>query len=71
MTYKAVFLSLMMCIALSACTTKSWFNGVQENRLFECNQMLGLKKEECIAQYNKSFEEYTEAKEGEITPNKK
>lgn len=71
MSRLSVLVSLMMCIFLSACTTKNLYNAVQENRLFECNQMQGLKKDECIVQYNKSYEEYTEAKEGKITPDQK
>jgi hypothetical protein len=39
------------------------YNAVQQNRLQECEKMLGERKAECMAQYHLTYKEYTEEKE--------
>ena len=63
---KLIFIFLFL--VLSACTTKNFYNAVQENRLSECDKLQGVRRTECFAQYNKTYEEYTDAKENKDVP---
>ena len=64
----AKLLCIFTLIALTACTTKNFYDAVQENRLRECNKLQGVRQAECIDQYNKTYKEYTDAKEKKSVP---
>lgn len=61
-TYRSLMLVILFFVC-TACTTLNLYNAVKQNRLQECDKMLGERKAECIAQYELTYEEYTEEKE--------
>ena len=43
---------------LFACTSQDLYEATQENRLQECRKLYGAQREECEAQYQKSYDTY-------------
>lgn len=42
------------------------YNAIQQNRKVECDKMPDIQREECLAAYQKDYEEYQRQRDGVI-----
>ena len=56
-------LTAALLSALSACTNRQIYNAIQQNRLNECEKMVDAQREQCVAQYQKNYDDYERERE--------
>ena len=60
-----VLIVLLVLVGLQACSSKQWYNVIQENRQQACEREVRKSVyEECQQQYGKSYEEYERERTG-------
>lgn len=51
-------------IMLGACSSQEAYHAIQENRRAECEKLPDRQREECLEDYQMSYEEYERARSG-------
>lgn len=67
MKAKMLFFLLGAALMMSACTHRELYNAVQDNRRAKCDEMPDTQRAECLAQYQKSYEQYERERQRVIT----
>lgn len=64
---KRIFTSAcFILVAIQAsCTTKGAYEAFQHNHVSACREYRGQQQDDCLANHNKSFEEYQRERAGE------
>ncbi len=58
---------LFLCLVLTACSSRQWYDAVQGSQRHQCNTLTTQEAyEECMAQYDTSYDEYTREREAVI-----
>jgi hypothetical protein len=55
LTIIIVFLALSV---LCSCSNENIYEGIKQNRKNSCERLEGAQRDECLEQYNKSYEKY-------------
>ncbi|WP_162690110.1 hypothetical protein [Marinomonas primoryensis] len=59
--------SLIMLVAtVAGCTTKDIYSNLQYNHARSCDRLKSTQSDDCRSQYNDSFEDYTQKREGTL-----
>lgn len=56
-----------LVVALAGCTHQGVYESTKANRLAECNRLEGREREQCLAQYEMSYQEYKQKREEVVT----
>ena len=56
---------LLLVTLTSACTTRNWYEGMQQSHRQLCAQVPESEREECLAQHDDRYEDY-QRKRGEV-----
>ena len=54
---RILLLSIGM-LTIIACSNKAVYHAIQENRLNECKKLEGYSRDECIKNYNETYDQY-------------
>lgn len=63
------FILLIICAALFAsCSKKDLYDNLQYSHMRYCERLKATQYDDCVRQYNSSYEEYTQQRAGTLHP---
>ncbi|WP_152531154.1 hypothetical protein [Marinomonas profundimaris] len=61
-----ILIPLVLVMTLVGCTTKDIYSNLQYNHARSCDRLKSTQSDDCRSQYNDSFEDYTQKREGTL-----
>lgn len=60
---QSVITAFGLLVLLSGCSNEQIYTAVQENRRFECQQYPDKRYQDCMAEHQRSYQQYQQARE--------
>ena len=54
---------LFIMLWITGCSNKQIYEGIQQNRQYECEKLVAPQREECLRQHSESYEDYQRSRE--------
>lgn len=54
------FVVVFVVVLIAACSNKQVYTAIQQNQRFECSKLPQAQSEECLRQFESSYEQYEE-----------
>ncbi|WP_392385836.1 hypothetical protein [Marinomonas primoryensis] len=61
-----ILFPILLIVAVVGCSKKELYSNIQNNHAHSCQRLKSNQYDDCMSQYNDSYEDYTQKREGTL-----